>query len=121
MLAELPAGLVVAVHDHYLRMPGYRQAEGFLETTIRVPRLPDAQALARLLDHRIKAAADGGSVAEVFEPGALDELMAYYGGAAEASVRKTVQAAQRSVQIAAEHETPAVTDAMVQAAITEWL
>jgi hypothetical protein len=121
MLAELPAGLVVAVHERYLAMPGYRQAEGFLETTIRVPQLPDAEALKRILDHRIKAADDSGNVSDAFEPSAMDELIGYYAGAADASVRKTMQAAQRAVQIACENESDLVTEAMVEAAISDWL
>jgi hypothetical protein len=121
MLAELPAGLVVAVHERYLAMPGYRQAEGFLETTIRVPQLPDAEALERILDHRIKAADDSGNVSDAFEPSAMDELIGYYAGAADASVRKTMQAAQRAVQIACENESDLVTEAMVEAAISDWL
>lgn len=121
MLAELPAGLVVAVHDQYLDMPGYRQAEGFLETMIEVPRLPDASALERILDHRIKAAADRGTAVEAFAPDAIEELMGYYAGAAEGSVRKTVQAAQRAVQIACDNESELVTDIIVQAAISDWL
>jgi hypothetical protein len=121
MLAELPAGLVVAVHEHYLGLPGYRQADGFLEVTIRVPRLPHQAALTKILDHRIKAAADTGRASDVFEHDALEELMSYYAGPAEASVRKTIQAAQRAVQIATEIGAPLVTSAMVEAAMAEWL
>jgi energy-coupling factor transporter ATP-binding protein EcfA2 len=121
MLAELPCGLVVAVHDEYLEMPGYRQAEGFLETTIRVPRLTDEDQLAQLLLHRIRASVDNAAIGEAFAPEALTALMGYYSGAAGFSLRKVVQAAQTSVQLALDDGAGEVSESAVDVAASDWV
>lgn len=47
MLAERGVALVVAVHEDYLQMEGYRQqATGFLDTTVSVPSLPRPLGMA---------------------------------------------------------------------------
>jgi hypothetical protein len=49
---QLGAAAIVAVHDSYLTDPAYRSAAGFLETTVRVPLLPDAAAVGDILERR---------------------------------------------------------------------
>jgi hypothetical protein len=120
MLAELPAGLVVAVHNDYLSMPGYRQAEGFLETFIEVPTLAEPRMLSEMLTKRVSAVDDAAAAVDVFTDPAVDQLFGYYGGAASRSLRKTVQAAQTAVQMAAEEEAAVVEEPFVERAISDW-
>jgi hypothetical protein len=121
MLAELPAGLVVAVHDQYLSMPGYRQAEGFLETFIDVPTLEEPRMLSEMLGKRISAVDDMATASDVFADAAVEQLFGYYGGAASRSLRKTMHAAQRAVQLAAEEEAAIVDEPFVERAISDWV
>ncbi|HSR22513.1 MAG TPA: hypothetical protein VLW53_03105 [Candidatus Eisenbacteria bacterium] len=90
LLAEqLAVPAVLAVHEHYLGRPGYRASEGFLEATLRVPPLPDRDALQLVLAHRAR-----GFVGEPFdqlvtEP-ALDALMAHYLSGPSRDLRRRV-------------------------------
>jgi len=78
LLAEqLAVPAVLAVHEHYLDQRGYRASRGFLETTLRVPPLPDLAALHQVLAHRAEVATDEPFDWLVTEP-ALDSLMAHY-------------------------------------------
>jgi len=121
MLAERPAGLVVAVHEEYLDMPGFRQAQGFVERSIVVPRIDVVDGIAKLLSHRIATVGDEVGLDDVFSPAAIDELYGYYGGAARRSVRRTLQAAQRAVQLAAESASDVVTRETTEAAVSDWV
>jgi ABC-type phosphonate transport system ATPase subunit len=53
---DLATAAVVAVHPTYLSDPDYRAASGFLDTTIRVPALPSAAAVGRVLARRVAVA-----------------------------------------------------------------
>lgn len=90
LLAEqLAVPAVLAVHEHYLGRPGYRASEGFLESTLRVPPLPDRDALQQVLTHRAR-----GWVGEPFEQlvtePALDALMAHYESGPSRDLRRRV-------------------------------
>jgi ABC-type dipeptide/oligopeptide/nickel transport system ATPase subunit len=121
MLAELPAGLVVAVHEEYLDMGAYRQAEGFIERSIRVPQIADVEGIGRLLRHRIRTVSDDIELSDVFAEEALQELFGYYGGAARRSVRRTIQAAQHSVHLAVESSSEVVSRETAEAAVSDWV
>ena len=120
MLAELPAGLVVAVHEDYLGMKGFKQAEGFIENRIVMPKLEDAEGVAKLLLHRLRSVDDQVELDDVFAPDAVTELFGYYGGAGRRSVRRTLQAGQRAVQLAAELSNDVVTRETVESAVSDW-
>lgn len=121
VLAELPAGLVVAVHASYLEREGFReQVEGFLERKVEVPLLTNG-AVGQVLLHRLRSIDGQIEVADVFTPEAIDELHGYYGGAARASVRRTLQVAQRAVQVAAEAGSEVVSPEVVEAAVSDWV
>jgi hypothetical protein len=120
MMAELPCGLVVAVHNDYLGTPGYRQAEGFLEQRITVPELPDPASLAVLVTHRVRTVADTASHRDVFHRDALDALFGYYEGAGGRSLRKVFQTAQTALSLADESGADLVTTQMIESAISEW-
>jgi hypothetical protein len=120
MLAELPCGLVVAVHEEYLGMKSFRQAEGFIENRIEMPTLTSAENIGALLLHRLRTVDDRIELDDVFEPAAVAELFGYYGGAGRRSVRRAVQAGQRAVQIAAESSSSFVTRESVESAVSDW-
>lgn len=121
MLAEQAAGLVVAVHDEYLTMPGYRQAEGFLEASISVPTLEEPAMLSKMLTKRVSIVDDAATADAVFASTAVDQLFGYYRGAANRSLRKTLHAAQTAVQMATEEEADLVAEPFVERAISDWL
>jgi hypothetical protein len=120
MMAELPCGLVVAVHNDYLGTPGYRQAEGFLEQRINIPELPDGATIAALLDHRIQSCDEAATHHDVFDDPAVDALFSYYQGAGSRSLRKVLQTAQTALSIADDTEGEIVTSPMVESAVSEW-
>lgn len=120
MMAELPCGLVVAVHNEYLGTVGFGQAEGFLERMIQVPRLPDPETAARLVERRIQTCDETATWASVFSGEAVGALFGYYAGAGQHSVRKLLQAAQSGLHLAAEGDADTVTEEMVDSAISEW-
>ncbi|HEY6737530.1 MAG TPA: hypothetical protein VI076_01665, partial [Actinopolymorphaceae bacterium] len=80
---ELAATAVLAVHTGYLDHPAYGKAAGFIESTIRVPRLPDATALNRLLLHRTKGL-------QVLSAEALEAVFAYYDEVPTSDLRQRV-------------------------------
>jgi energy-coupling factor transporter ATP-binding protein EcfA2 len=120
MMAELPCGLVVAVHTDYLGTAGYRQAEGFLEQRITIPELPDGATIAALLDRRIKTCDEAAGHHDVIDEAAIEALFNYYQGAGARSLRKVLQTAQTALGIADETDGEIVTSAMVESAISEW-
>lgn len=84
LLAEdLGVTSVLAVHNEYLRHPGYARAAGFIESTVRVPRLPTADALGKLLRHRTAGQ-------RVLEAEALAGLFAYYNQGQVSDLRRRV-------------------------------
>jgi Cdc6-like AAA superfamily ATPase len=122
MLAELPAGLVVAVHASYLERDGFReQVEGFLERSVHIPALATPPVLATVLLHRLRTLDDGIAASDVFEDAAISELHGYYLDAASASLRRALQVAQRAVQLAAEAGLEVVSPEVVEAAVSDWV
>jgi hypothetical protein len=120
MMAELPCGLVVAVHTEYLGTPGFRQAEGFLERRIDVPELPDQDGVARLVDHRIRTCDDSAGCQDVFDASAIHALFGYYNGAGSGSLRKVMQTAQTGLHLADDADADLVTAQTIESAISEW-
>jgi hypothetical protein len=120
MMAQLPCGLVVAVHNEYLGTPGYSQAEGFLERRIDVPELPDQEGVARLVDHRIKTCDDSATCHDVFDTSAIHALFGYYKGAGLGSLRKVMQTAQTGLHLAYDAGAEHVTAETLESAISEW-
>src|SRR5262249_13207968 len=88
-IADFPCGLVVAVHHDYLAMDGYRQAAGFLETTIRVPSLGDdpAAGIGRILSHRLEVHDLAGELGNVIDNDVILALARSYAGPATKSLR----------------------------------
>lgn len=116
MLAkELDCGFVVAVHDDYLELEGYREIRAFLSTEIRIPRLdPAVEGVGRILARRIELAEVEAEPVELFEGGALGRLAAAYED--DSSLRAT---ADRSVQHACSDGVAPVTSELVRTALAE--
>jgi energy-coupling factor transporter ATP-binding protein EcfA2 len=116
---ELPAAAVLAVHEHYLELPGYRAAAGFLETTIHVPPLPDAGALGRILAHRIGLVTE--LPAEQFvAPEAVDALFRHYirGGRRDLR-RRVLYVAHTALARACDDAAAAIAPRHVDIAVSE--
>ncbi len=124
VLAEdLSAPAVVAVHPTYLRDPDYRAASGFLDTTIDLPQLPDADAVGRVLarraslvlevpeDEALDGAVDGSALATLFEG---------YAGSHDLR-RGVLQVAHVSLTLAVDNGDDVISARHVRGALTETL
>ncbi len=120
MLAkELDAGLVLAVHDTYLGLTGYRDASALLTGEVRIPRLRAPEAgLHRILEHRLAVAEVPADVGEVLHPAGLAALARYYDSGR--GIREVLRVAQRSFQNALSDREEAVPPPLVAQAIAEF-
>jgi hypothetical protein len=119
MLAkELEAGCVLAIHETYLDLTGYREASKLLSGEVWVPRLSEpAPALDRILRHRLEAADMGISLDDVIDPAAVARLASYYESGK--TIREVLRVAQRSLQHALSGGVPRVVPQLVGQAIGE--
>ena len=119
MLAkELDAALVVAVHEGYLGLPGYREGSQFLSGEIRIPRLIDASLGidALLRDRLVMSDVDLG-IEDVMDPDAVVQLAKHYESGK--TIRDLLRVAQRSLQHALSDGVELVTAQLVEQAVTE--
>jgi len=115
---ELEAGCVLAIHETYLDLTGYREASKLLSGEVRVPRLAEpAQALERILHHRLEAADVGVPLDDVIGPEAVARLASYYESGK--TIREVLRVAQRSLQHALSDGVPSVVPQLVGQAIGE--
>jgi hypothetical protein len=118
MAKELDAGLVLAVHDDYLELAGYRQAAGLLSGEIHIPRLLDPRtSIETLLRDRLAVSDVAHPIEEVLEPDATGHLAKHYEG--EKTIRDVLRVAQRSLQHALSDGLDLVTAQVVEQAIAE--
>lgn len=100
--AELGCGVVAAAHTSYLADAAHRRRLlEVVETEIEVPRVPNAQALARLFERRLAyftadSPLEGASTSDVFHPDAVDALFRWYAYDG-AQLRDVVQAAHTAL------------------------
>jgi hypothetical protein len=100
MLAEeLNAAVVLAVHDSYLALEGFHQAEGFIETTVHIPPLPDDGALRSILAKRVIVHTDS-PVEEAISDDAIHKVFNHHAGPASGNLRKTLLLCHTSLQAA---------------------
>lgn len=118
---ELAHAAVLAVHHNYLRTPEYPRASGFLDTTIRLPAVPDVEGLARILGHRIEQSAPGVAATDVVSAEALERLMAHYTkrGRGRDIRRRILYVAHTALARACDDEADAVGARHVELAIAE--
>lgn len=115
---ELAAGLVLAVHDSYLELPGYREASEWLSGEIRVPRLIDSRVgIDSILRDRLAVAEVGVRIEDVMEAEALGHLAKHYDG--EKTIRDVLRVAQRALQHARSDGMDLITAQLVDQAIAE--
>jgi hypothetical protein len=118
MTKEVSAGLVLAVHDEYLGLVGYKEASAWLSGEIRIPRLIDAQhGIDTILRDRLAVSEGAATIEEVLEPDALGHLAKHYEGGK--TIRDVLRVAQRSLQHALSDGMDLVTVQLVEQAIAE--
>lgn len=121
-IAELGTAIVVALQPApYLHSRSYREARkaGVPERELEMPVLTEPQQLGRILAKRAEVAGVDEPLAGLFTDGAVAALFEYYSGEGEYSLRKTLNAANCAVDLAAEAGAVAVDEALVAAGITE--
>ena len=123
MLHDLPAALVVAVHEEYREMPAYQQAVGTFERSLPLPPV-DRAGVAAILDRRIVAtlareAEEAPPLEDIFRADAVERLHGYYVSGAAGSLRRTLQVAHDALLDALEQERDGVTAASVDAAVAD--
>lgn len=119
MLAEeLNAAVVIAVHDSYLALEGFRQAEGFIETYVHIPAVPDEAAFRSILAKRVTAHGDA-SVEEVISDDAVSKVYQQYAGPARGNLRKTLLVCHSALQAAYEDGADTISGGHIETAIAE--
>jgi hypothetical protein len=86
---ELAAPTVLAVHNSYLQHPAYQPTAGFIETTVRIPRVPDVAGLGRLLAHRAQVHGIDDDV-RLLDDDALAALFEHYVRGGTSDIRRRV-------------------------------
>lgn len=121
VVEELSCGWIVAVHDHYLAREDFPHDAGMFPTIIRVPRLPETMALARILGRRVSYCLDDDQVSaeDVFEPDALEALFAAYSDAG-GNVRIPMQYAHAALDSAYADGAPRIAQQHVQVAVAHF-
>ena len=115
---ELDCGFVLAIHDHYLDLDGFKESRELFSTEIRVPQLdPATEGITRILDRRIELAEVSGAVKELFEPDAVAELAERYDETR--SLRRVLAATDRAVQHACSDGVAPVSRELVRTALAD--
>jgi hypothetical protein len=121
-VAELGTGIVVALQPaDYLEGRAYREARraGVPERELDMPVLREPAQLTRILAKRAEVAGVDEPFAGLFTDSAVEALFEYYAGPADCSLRKTLNAANCAVDLAAEVGAVEVDDTLLAAGITE--
>ncbi len=115
LITEIPCGFVLAVHPSYLSLPAYQEVAERLER-VAVPQLPHpGDDLARIIDRRLEVAEIDGSVRDMLEPPALEELASLYRDVPD--VRRALSIAATAIRLTLEDSDRAhVTAAAIRAA-----
>ncbi len=119
MLAkELDAGLVLAVHDDYMKLAGYAEARQWLSGEIHIPRLVDALAsIENMLRDRLAVVDIQQRLEDVIQAEAIGHLAKHYESGKP--IRDVLRVAQRSLQNALSDGTDLITVPLVEQAIAE--
>lgn len=87
---ELAHAAVLAVHENYLRTAEYSRSTGFIDTTIRLPAVPDAAAIGAILEHRVGQQVRRFTLDQVITADALERLLAHYQRGRGRDIRRRV-------------------------------
>jgi ABC-type phosphonate transport system ATPase subunit len=122
VLAEdLATAAVVAVHPTYLAGADYRAASGFLDTTIRLPALPSAEAVGRVLARRAALAlemAEDSVLNGLITSPAIELLFQQYRPDPDLR-RRVLQVAHMALTLAVDDAAERLTETHVLSALTE--
>lgn len=120
MLAkDVDVGVVLAVHDQYRDLEGYRQAGEWLSGEVGIPRLLDAQtSIDRLLwDRLVISEVEVPSLGDVFEEEAIRQIAKFYDTGR--GMRDILRVAQRALQNALSDQSELITAPLVEQAVSE--
>jgi hypothetical protein len=119
MLTEqLNAALVVAVHDTYAEMDGFKQAQGFLETIVRIPDLPDEDAIRAILAKRVSLHCEV-SLGDVMSADAVSLVFGYCSGPAAGNLRRTLLLCHSALQAALSDGASLISAGHIETALAE--
>ena len=120
IFADFPGALVVAVHEDYLSMPEFQEAESFLETRIAIPAFENhaQQALGQILERRMAVQGVHVELSDVFHAGALEALAHFY-READCNLRKVIWVARAGLRYAGVDDAELVTRVYMDAAVAE--
>ena len=120
IFADFPGALVLAVHEDYLSMPEFQEAESFLETRIAIPALENhaQQALGQILERRMAVHGVRVELSDVFHARALEALAEFY-READCNLRKVIWVARAALRYAGVDDAELVTRAYMDAAVAE--
>lgn len=119
-LAEMDAAVIVATHSRYLDAGlGDPELLTFLDTRVRLPRVPTASDLANILDRRVQFRLNGHDPNErldaVVDWSAIEELFSAY--QERASIRKVMQLAHIALVETVDAGTDKITGREIKAAV----
>ncbi len=119
MLAkEIDAGLVVAVHEHYLELAGYREASNWLTGEVRIPRLIDARAgVEAILRDRLVVAGVAVPIEDVIDPEGIDQLAKFYESGK--TLRDVLRVSHRALQHALSDGAGPITESLIENVVAE--
>lgn len=119
MLAkDLDCGFVVAIHDEYEALEGYRAIQGMLSAVIRVPEMPAPEpAAARIIERRLELAGATGTLDELITASAVAALADGYRN--DHSIRNLLRAVDRALQHASSDGLDVLGEDVVRAALAE--
>jgi hypothetical protein len=118
-----PGGLVVAAHEEYLAMEGYRQAARFLETTVRSADLTDdpARQFAKSSNIGWRCTIWPNQISNVVDEDVLDLVARDYLEGAGRNLRRVLLLLHSSLVHAAADQAKRITAKYLEAARAEWL
>lgn len=119
MLAkEVNAGLVIAVHEHYLDLAGYREATNWLTGEVRIPRLIDARAgIEAILRDRLVVAGVDAPIEDVIDAAGIDQLAKLYESGR--TLRDVLRVTHRCLQHALSDGVDLITESLVESVVSE--
>ncbi len=118
MSKELDASFVLAVHNDYLPLAGYKEASQLLSGEIHIPRLENPQSdVETILRDRLVAAEVASDLGEVIEPEAVRLLAEHY--ARDRTIRDVLRVVQRAMQHALSDSIELVGPQLIEQSITE--
>lgn len=117
---EAGCGFVIAVHDEYLDLPSYQQAQQLLSRVVALPLAENAcAAITAILDRRIELATLNGSAEALLEAQALELLAERY--REDRSLRRMLATVDRATQRGCADSVDALSPDLVQTALADLL